>query len=75
VADDNDRGGISAATLFGVVAQVYVSMALVLIVASRPEDDWVRTAILCLLVLQMILYTGVSFWYRFRKGSPQEPPA
>jgi hypothetical protein len=75
VADDKDREGISAATFFAVVGQIFASMALVLIVASLPEDSWMRIAILCLLLLQMALYTGAMLWLRFRKKPPKEPPA
>ena len=73
MADDKDREGISAATFFGVVAQIYISMILVLSVSARPEDSWVRIAIQCLLILQMLLYTGVMLWLRFGKKTPRGP--
>jgi hypothetical protein len=75
MAEDKDRGGISGATFCVGMAQAFLMMYLVLMVAARPEDNWVRIAVQCLLLALIILYTGASFWYRSRKGSPKEPPA
>jgi predicted membrane channel-forming protein YqfA (hemolysin III family) len=75
MADDNDRGGISGATFCVGMAQVFIMMYLVLMVAARSEDNWVRISVQCLLLALVVLYTGATVWYRFRKGSPKEPLA
>ena len=75
MAEDKDREGISAATFFGTVGQIYLCLALVLLVSSRPEEHWSRVAIQWLLILLMVLYTGLALWLRVRKKAPKPPHA
>jgi hypothetical protein len=73
VAESKDRDGVSAATLYSVVGQVFVTMSLVLAVAGRPESDWFRVFVMFLVAGLALLYGGASLWLRFRKKTPSGP--
>jgi len=75
MADDKDREGVSAVTLFSVVGQIFISMFLVLLAAGRPEGDSFRIFIMVYLLVMTGLYTGAMLWLRFRKKTPKGPGA
>jgi hypothetical protein len=75
MADDKDREGISAATFYGGMAIMSISLNLVLAVSARPEDSWIRIAVQWILIAQTFLWLGGMLWLRFRKKAPQGPPA
>ena len=50
------------ATLYTVVAQIYLSMYLVLFASTKPEDHWMRYFVMVYLLVMVILWTGVSIW-------------
>jgi hypothetical protein len=75
VAENKESAGVSQATFFNVVAQIFVAMFLVLVVSGRPEADWFRLLVMVMLAALTLLYAGVAVWLRFRKNASAGPTA
>ncbi len=61
MANDKGRDGISARTLYSLVAQMYASLFLVQVTAGRPEGDWARGFVMIYLVAMTVLFAVARF--------------
>jgi hypothetical protein len=66
MAANNDR--ITPTAFYSVVAQIHVSLYLVLMASAKGEDHWLRWFVMFYLIVLVFLWTGVLLWSLRSRG-------
>jgi hypothetical protein len=61
MAPEPDSGGIRPSTLYSFLSSIYLSMFLVLVASSKPEDHWFRIFMTVYLIGMQLFFVVMLF--------------
>ena len=73
MAASSDR--ITPTAFYSVVAQIHVSLYLVLMASTKGEDHWLRWFVMFYLIVLVLLWTGVMLWSLWSRGIVKDTTA